>query len=127
MAEGNSSYKGLAVPLSGESQIHQTTAATDIVTLTAITGATGDFLVTQTAGGGEVAFIDANGYLTAQRMVWNSSTPTTGIVAGLTKGQMFIIWESSTAPVLGMCTSTAAQTVHYIAAFSISTLGLPST
>jgi len=44
MAEGNSTYKGLAVPLHGESEIFQTTAATDILTLTAITGASGDFL-----------------------------------------------------------------------------------
>lgn len=126
MAEGNSSYKGLAVPLAGESEIKQITAATDIVTLTAITAATGDFLVCQTAGGGEVAVIDANGYLTAQRLVW-PTTPTTGITTGLTKGQMVCIWQSSTGPSLGVCVSTATQLVQYIASFNIGTLGLPST
>ena len=127
MAEGKSSYKGLAVPLSGESEIKQVTAATDIITLTAITGATGDFLVTQTAGGGEVAFIDANGYLTAQRLVWDATTPTTGVTTGMTKGEIFVTWQSSTGPSLGMCVSTATQLVQYIASFNIGTLGLAST
>lgn len=41
MAEGTETYKGLAVPLVGESEIKQVTAATDILTLTAgYTGST---------------------------------------------------------------------------------------
>jgi len=106
MAEGKSSYKGLAVPLAGESEIRQITAATDIITLTAITGATGDFLVCQTAGGGELAVIDANGYVTVKRLVLGAvNSPTTAPTTGLTKGQMLLVWKSATHPVLGMCVS----------------------
>jgi hypothetical protein len=128
MAEGNSSYRGLAVPLAGESEIKQLTAATDIITLTAITAATGDFLVCQTAGGGELAVIDANGYLTVQRLVIGSvNSPITAPTTGLTKGEMFLVWSSTTHPVLGMCVSTATQLVQYIAGFNADTLGIPST
>ena len=128
MAEGTSSYKGLAVPLSGESEIKQITAATDIITLTAITAATGDFLVCQTAGGGEVAYIDANGYLTCQRLVIGSvNSPITAPTTGLTKGEMLLVWSSTTHPVLGMCVSTATQLVQYIAGFNADTLGIPAT
>lgn len=127
MAEGNSSYKGLAVPLAGESEIKQITAANDIITLTAITGATGDFLVCQTAGGGELAVIDANGYVTLQRLIIGSvNSPITAPTTGLTKGEMFLVWDSTTAPVLGMCVSQATQLVQYIPGFNAGTLGIPS-
>ena len=128
MAEGTSNYKGLAVPLIGESEIKQVTAATDILTLTAVTGASGDFLVCQTAGGGELAVIDASGYVTAQRLViGNVNSPTTAPTTGLTKGQMLLVWKSTTHPVLGMCVSTATQLVQYIAGFNAGTLGMAAT
>lgn len=127
MAEGNSSYKGLAVPLAGESEIRQITAANDILTLTAITAATGDFLVCQTAGGGELVVIDANGYVTVQRLVIGAvNSPITAPTTGLTKGEMFLVWSSTTHPVLGMCVSAATQLVQYIAGFNADTLGIAS-
>ena len=128
MAEGNSSYKGLAVPLAGESEIKQITAANDIVTLTAITGATGDFLVAQTSGGGEVSLIDANGYVTLQRLIIGAANGITTVpTTGLTKGEMLLVWKSATHPVLGMCVSQATQLVQYIAGFNADTLGIPAT
>jgi hypothetical protein len=128
MATGDSSYKGLAVPLAGESQIKQLTAATDILTITAITGATGDFLVCETAGGGELVVIDASGYITAQRLMLGAANGvTTAPTTGLTKGQIMTVWKSSTHPVLGCCVSAATQLVQYIAGFNADTLGIAST
>ncbi len=136
MAEGSNTYKGLAVPLWGESEIVQQTAANDILTLTAVTGATGDFLVAQTAGGGEVFVLGAAGEatfastvtLTNNRLVLGAvNTPTTAPTTGLTKGEMFLVWSSATHPVLGMCVSTATQLVQYIAGFNAGTLGIPAT
>ena len=138
MTEGTRTYKGLAVPLYGESEIKQGTAATDIVTLTAITGASGDFLVCQTAGGGEVFVVGAAGELTAGSLTYagtfsctkilmgTAETPTTAPTTGLTKGDMFLVWKSATVPVLGMCISTATQLVHYVSGFTANTLGIAS-
>lgn len=138
MAEGTKTYKGLAVPLYGESEIKQNVAATDILTLTAVTGASGDFLVCQTAGGGEVFVIGAAGELTAGSLVYagdlaatrlsigTAGAPTTAPTTGLTKGEMFLVWKSATHPVLGMCVSAATQLVQYIAGFNADTLGIAS-
>lgn len=53
MAEGSITYEGLAVPLYGESEIQQQTAATDILTLTGASSITGDYLVMQDSSGNE--------------------------------------------------------------------------
>ena len=128
MAEGTETYKGLAVPLVGESEIKQVTAATDILTLTAVTGGTGDFMVFQSAGGGELAYIDANGYVTLQRLTLGAANGiTTAPTTGLTKGELLVVWSSATNPVLGMCVSTATQLVQYTYGFNADTLGIPST
>jgi len=128
MAEGTKTYKGLAVPLYGESEIKQSTAATDIMTLTAITGATGDFLVAQTAGGGEVFAVDDAGDVSLRRLIVGTvNSPTTAPTTGLTKGEMFLVWKSATCPTLGMCVSAATQLVLYTMSFSTHTLGLKST
>ena len=127
MSEGTGTYKGLAVPLLGESEIKQVTAATDIVTLTAASGATGDFLVAQTVGGGEVFVVDADGDVTMRRLIFGAAeAPTTAPTTGLTKGEMFLVWKSATHPVLGMCVSTATKLVQYIAGFNADTLGIAS-
>jgi len=128
MATGDCTYKGLAVPLWGESQIHQVTAANDMITLTAVTAATGDFLVCETAGGGELVVIDASGYITAQRLMLGAANGiTTAPTTGLTKGQILTVWKSATHPVLGCCVSAATQLVQYIAGFNADTLGIAST
>ena len=128
MPEGSNTYKGLAVPLYGQFEIKQSTAATDIATLTAITGATGDFLVAQTAGGGEVFVVDDAGDVSLHRLIVGTvNSPTTAPTTGLTKGEMFLVWKSSTHPVLAMCVSQATQLVQYIAGFNADTLGIAST
>lgn len=61
MPEGTSTFKGLAVPLQGESEISQLTAATDILTLTGASGMSGDYLICQDSSGTEVVQIRSTG------------------------------------------------------------------
>jgi hypothetical protein len=119
MAVGTKEFKGLAVPLHGESQIWQTTAATDILTLTRITSGTGDYLAMRDDGGTEVLAFTKEG-----RMHWRTSV-TTPPTTGLTKGEMFIVWSNS-SPDLALCTSTAGKTIKYLGKFDTKTLGRAS-
>jgi hypothetical protein len=61
MAEGNDTYKGLAVPLYGQSEIIQQTLGEDIITLTGASSQTGDFLVCQSSAGAEKFVADKDG------------------------------------------------------------------
>jgi hypothetical protein len=63
MAEGTSTYDGLAVPLSGESEIVATTLGNDILTLTGAASHTGDFLVCQNSDGTELFIVNIEGDL----------------------------------------------------------------
>ena len=64
MSEGTKTYNGWGVPLFGESEIIQQTAATDIITLTGSTGTmSGDFFVCQNSSGAELAVLDCYGGL----------------------------------------------------------------
>jgi len=64
MAEGTDSFKGLAVPLFGDFEIKQRTAATDIMTITGASGQGGDFIVCQIAAGTEKFVVDVSGNIT---------------------------------------------------------------
>lgn len=146
MAEGTDTYKGLAVPLFGDFEIRQRTAATDIMSITAASGATGDFIVCQTVGGGELFVVDASGALTAAAgftvtaggltVTAGDLTVTAGDIAlsektnylrfsagitsapatGLTKGDVFLGFGNTTRPQIGICISTAGNTLWYITA-----------
>jgi hypothetical protein len=61
MPEGIHTYNGLGVPLFGEAEIKQQTAATDILTLTGATSMSGDFIVLQNSTGGEIFVIGSAG------------------------------------------------------------------
>ena len=115
MAIGTETYKGLAVPLNGESEIRQTTVGNDVLTLTRKSGGTADMIVIRDADGTENAAITKRGHLW-QKVI--TTAPTTGLV----KGEMLVVW-SGDFPSLGMCISTAAQTVKYITAFNNTTAG----
>ena len=65
MAEGNSSFMGLAVGLSGEHEITQTTVGNDILTLTGAASQEGDFLVCQTSAGTENLVISSSGLVSS--------------------------------------------------------------
>ena len=147
MAEGKDTYKGLAVPLFGDFEIKGRTAATDIMSITSASGASGDFIVCQTVGGGELFVVDHNGKLTlasggltltsgALLVTAGDVTATAGDVVitglanylrfnfsvtteprtGLTKGDVFLGFGNTTRPQIGICISTAANTVWYITA-----------
>ena len=57
-------FPGNIVPLKGEAEIAQITAATDILTISGVSGQTGDFLVLRDSSGTEKAVISAAGAAT---------------------------------------------------------------
>jgi len=102
MAEGTSAYMGLAVGLSGEHEITQTTAATDIFTLTGATSQAGDFLVCQNSTGGENFVISAEGGITATLSSSGTGaavhvllTATGAVAAGAIADNAFLVTCSS--------------------------------
>lgn len=151
MASGTSAYKGLAVPLAGESRIYQETAGTDVFTLTGVTAQTGDFIVCEDSAGNENFIVEEEGQVTcasaftvtaggatitaggvgvtagdihatagdvivADGYYFRYSSPVTSAPgSGLTKGDFFIAMSSST-PQIGICFSTAGNSLRYITA-----------
>jgi hypothetical protein len=120
MAEGTKTFMGLAVPLNGECEITQITAATDILTLTGNGSMSGDFIVAQTSAGTEKFVVDYTGKITAAGGVaistgkfLNLPVATTAITTGLVKGDFFVL-HVSTAPLLAVCVSDAGNTCYYI-------------
>ena len=81
MAEGNSTYEGLAIPLFGEYEQVQQTIGTDMVTLTGKASMTGDFLVCQTSAGAEVFVVGVSGSLSSTQQQLTVSATT--MVAGM--------------------------------------------
>lgn len=63
MAVGSNTFKGLAVPLNGESEIKQLHLATDILTLTGASSMAADYLVCRDSSGNEVFFIRQDGFV----------------------------------------------------------------
>lgn len=61
MATGSNTFKGLAVPLQGESNITQLAIANDILTITAATSNTSDYLVCENSSGTENFFVKSTG------------------------------------------------------------------
>jgi len=64
MAEGSSTYKGLAVPLNGNFEIKGESTSLDIMTLTQVASGTGDFIVCQSQNGTEVFVVEDGGKVT---------------------------------------------------------------
>lgn len=123
MATGTKTFKGLAVPLSGESEILQITLGDDILTLRGVASQSGDFLVCRNSDLTEKFVIDVNGKVTAAGGVsipvdkylhWPSAVGTAPIT-GLTEGDMFVSVSTST-PQIGICYSTAANSIRYFTA-----------
>ena len=120
MPVGNNTHIGLAVPLNGQSEIKQTDVAIDMLTLTGKSGQTADFLVARNSAGTEKFVVDANGYVTAQRIAF--PVLTTAPTTGLTKGEVFVVFPTADAPSIGVCISTAANTIKYVGGWT-STAG----
>lgn len=138
MATGTNTYEGLAVPLFGESQITQQTAANDILTLTGADTMTGDFLVCENSAGTELFVINSDGDIATitnfaddvtveagKHVILNKTDQSTfsrvrlAILnsapssAGLTKGEIWLAKSTDAAYRLAVCISTAAGTVRY--------------
>ncbi len=81
MAEGNSTYEGLAAPLYGEYEQTQTTIGNDMVTLTGKVSMSGDFIVCQTSAGTEVFVVGVSGSLavTQQQLTVSATTMIAGL------------------------------------------------
>ena len=114
MAEGSDTYMGLAVPLFGDFEIKQRTAATDIATITGASGQTGDFIVAQNSAGTEKFVVDKDGGVTLAQYL-NFTKLTTAPTTGLTEGDVFLAMNAST-PQIGICYSTAANSIRYVTA-----------
>ena len=107
MAEGKDTYNGLAVPLFGDFEIRQRTAATDIVTLAGASSQTGDFIVAQVDGGTEVFVVEDSGKIvSADWPVLAGTVATTIPATGLTTGQVFF-YEAANVMQLARADSTS--------------------
>lgn len=101
MAEGNSTYMGLGVPLNGEVEITQKTLGKDIVTLTGAASQTGDFLVCQNSAGTEKLVFDVDGNVLAAGYLNNMLLVTLALGALASDA-------SATAGLAGLATSHTA-------------------
>ena len=130
MSEGTRTYQGLAVPLLGECEITQQTAATDILSVTGAASQTGDFLVLQNSSGTELNVIDANGdinlYKTSQAAFGRLNLPilsTAPASAGLTKGDLWLAKATTDVYRLALCISTAGAATRYGTRMHLATIG----
>ena len=117
MAEGTSTYMGLAVPLFGESEIRATTAANDILTFTGAASQSGDFIVCQhSTATTEKVVIDYQGNITNL-----GATAVTGAVTGASldvTGQV----EAATLAVTGIGTLNLSAQNTGTASFQVDNL-----
>jgi 1-aminocyclopropane-1-carboxylate deaminase/D-cysteine desulfhydrase-like pyridoxal-dependent ACC family enzyme len=126
MPTGTNEYRGLAVPLHGESEITQRTLGTDILTITGVGSQTGDFLVLRNSSHTEKFVVDKDGDVSiagtltvAGELAMSAgqylqfAAVTTAPTTGLTDGDLFIAMAAST-PQIGICYSTAANSIRYI-------------
>ena len=103
MAEGTSTYEGLAVPLFGESEITQITAANDIFTITGSSSMSGDFIVCQNSDGTELFVVDSNGAVTVGSSV--TGTQHTLVVSATTMAGGLNISVTSTGALQALGTT----------------------
>ena len=108
MAAGTQTYEGLAVPLYGEATITGQTAATDTLTIKQASAQTGAALSV-------VDSSDTHRFALTAKGGWRPRLFTTRPTTGLVKGEMILLIHTST-PKIGICTSTAAQTIKLIRA-----------
>ena len=126
MTVGNCTYKGLAVPLRGEVELKQDTAATDFVTLTGDSSISGDFLVCR-ASTTEKAWINSSGKAfvagadSAANVVLPASVrlkfsaPATTAPTDMVLGEIRLVM-GSTEPQLACCYGTTAASIYYFTA-----------
>lgn len=103
MTEGTDAYKGLAVPLLGDSEIKARTVGTDILTLTGASGQAGDFIVCR-KGGSEEFVVDVTGNVIAGGVTVAGATTLTGVATYNAKPIFATASILTTAPVAAMTT-----------------------
>jgi hypothetical protein len=135
MAPGNKTYKGLAVPLNGESEIFQITAATDILTITGATSQAGDYLNLRQVGGTEDFSFTKDGTLVLKakgatagaafgkiRFPLLASAPTSA--AGIKQGDVWMAKATTDVYRFALAISdTVATVVRYGPRMTRTTLG----
>lgn len=142
MAVGTATFKGLAVPLNGECEIKQDTAATDFITLTGDASISGDYLVCRT-GATEVFVINSAGSIekggittgvgvaglrldTLKSLKFSTPYTTALPTTGLSKGEMFLVIASGTPQLaVQIAASTTVNVLKYFTA-NTSTFGRSS-
>jgi uncharacterized Zn-binding protein involved in type VI secretion len=103
MAEGSDAAPGgLGVPLYGDFEIKQRTAATDVMTITGAASQTGDYIVCQNSSGTEEFIVAASGNVTVAgtlgvtgvatftaKPILNAAVATTAVTTGMTANEIF--------------------------------------
>lgn len=121
MTVGSKTYNGLGVPLFGEFDIAQTTAATDIMTLSGMDSQTGDFIVARDSTGTERFAVEDGGNIVITQKAASDvgiklvqySTPTASPLAiysndastvrfAVTKNSGLLLRVRTTKPTTGM-------------------------
>jgi hypothetical protein len=113
MAEGNSTFMGLAMPLNGESEITQTTIGNDIVTITGVASQTGDFLVCQNSSGTETHVIDVDGNVTIASKINKMVITTVALAALASNGTASVTLAGITTDCVAMIFPRAASTTDH--------------
>ena len=108
MATGDLTFMGLAVPLYGESNITQQTAATDILTITGAGSQSGDFLVCENSSGTEKFVVDSNGAVTVASSL-SLSSQISKMVLGTVALASLASNASATVALTGLATSNAVM------------------
>lgn len=122
MATGTSTFEGLAVPLHGESQIIQSTAATDILTITGATSQSGDFLVLENSTGAELFVITSSGSVTSNVGITATTGTFSGVIsAALTSSALNAVTVAVTSTG-AIAAGTAKASALYVYASSKSVL-----
>lgn len=121
---------GMNVPLNTESNIKQEDAANDILTITQVASATGDFLVMENSSGTDLGYFDSNGdlvhYKTSQSAFGRTQLAvlnTAPSSAGLTKGDIWLAKATTDVYRLALCASTAGAATRYGSRFAMTTIG----
>lgn len=136
MPVGTDTYKGLALPLYGQSEVKQQTAAQDLLTLTAAsTSASGDLLVLRDSAGTEKFSMGVShftrklvmGTIALASLASNASEATVA-ATGLTTNHVVQIFAAASGPLPNVYVSaadvlgygpasraSAAMTVNYLA------------
>lgn len=114
MAEGNSTFMGLAMPLFGESELTQTTTSKDIVTITGVASQTGDFLVCQNSSGTETHVIDVDGNATIARRITKMGLGTVALAALASNGTASVALTGITTDCVAMIFPRAAETTAHL-------------